>query len=283
MVRHRRSCWRRPRSPDETASGWQQASLPEPGADHEGHDLHRVLLLAAAATSRSDPGYFSAAASTARRCTRLRDGVDGGNGVYHYGAERASPTTTFNATNYWVDASFDRTIPPDTRGADGHRAARPAPAPPTSPATTDVTATFDEPLAPASRHRARRSRCATTDGDLVPADVSYDAADADGEARRRSRRSRTPTTYTATLKGGVERRHGRRGQPARRRQDLVVHDRAPQPPGRGPGRPDPGRHATRPTRSARYYAEILRAEGLNEFDVADVAGHARRRSPATTS
>ena len=45
----------------------------------------------------------------------LANGVDGGNGVYHYGAS-GFPDTTFNATNYWVDASFDRTVPPDTRG-----------------------------------------------------------------------------------------------------------------------------------------------------------------------
>ena len=52
----------------------------------------------------------------------------------------------------------------------------------------------------------------------------------------------------------------------------------------GPGRPDPRRHRSRAIRSARYYAEILRAEGLNEFAV-DEQGEPqrRRRWPATRS
>ena len=55
---------------------------------------------------------------------------------------------------------------------------------------------------------------------------------------------------------------------------------APRPPG-GPILVD--RRPPR-TRSASYYGEILRAEGLNEFAVTDIARRRRRRcSPATTS
>jgi hypothetical protein len=35
----------------------------------------------------------------------LKDGADGPNGVYKYGAT-AFPTLTFNSTNYWVDVLF---------------------------------------------------------------------------------------------------------------------------------------------------------------------------------
>ena len=68
----------------------------------------------------------------------------GGNGVYKYGAS-AFPTESCNATNYWVDASFDRTIPPDTEGpivvstdpaSGGSDVAR----------TAALEAEFDEPL-----------------------------------------------------------------------------------------------------------------------------------------
>ena len=81
----------------------------------------------------------------------LANGVDGGNGVYHYGPS-GFPDTTFNATNYWVDASFDRTVPPDTRGPTVTE---------TSPASnaidldrgTQVSASFDEPLQADVRER----------------------------------------------------------------------------------------------------------------------------------
>jgi hypothetical protein len=35
----------------------------------------------------------------------LANGVDGGNGVYLYGAA-AFPTQTYRASNYWVDVLF---------------------------------------------------------------------------------------------------------------------------------------------------------------------------------
>ena len=56
--------------------------------------------------------------------------------------------------------------------------------------------------------------------------------------------------------------------------DLVVHDRgtAAAAARRGPGRPDPRRSAARRTRSRRYYAEILRNEGLNAFTRRDIIG-----------
>ena len=44
--------------------------------------------------------------STARRCTRCGDGVDGPNGVYRYGAGGVFPTDTYQSTNYWVDVVF---------------------------------------------------------------------------------------------------------------------------------------------------------------------------------
>ena len=48
------------------------------------------------------------------------------------------------------------------------------------------------------------------------------------------------------------------------------------------GRADPrDRQAANPF--TRYYGEILRAEGLNEFAVEDIATSRRRRSPPTTS
>ena len=51
-----------------------------------------------------------------------------------------------------------------------------------------------------------------------------------------------------------------------------------QDPNQGPGRPDPGRSRGQPIRSARYYAEILRAEGLKAFASRTSRACRRRRS-----
>ena len=71
------------------------------------------------ATTRATIDYFAdRRRRQRRRCTRLRDGEDGGNGVYRYGAERLVPRLDLAAENYWVDVVFD-----DGRDRAGHDAA----------------------------------------------------------------------------------------------------------------------------------------------------------------
>ena len=169
LVRHRPAARGGARSPNETASGWQQVDLPEPGADHEGHHLRHLLLRAARAASRSARAS-STRASTARRCTRPArrpTAATASTGT----APARFPDQTFNATNYWVDATFDRTIPPDTRGPDRDRRRRPRPAPSDVAARRDVTADV---------RRADRRRAAVTGTDVHA-------------ARRRAAARRRPT------------------------------------------------------------------------------------------
>ncbi len=52
--------------------------------------------------------YFAAAATTNGPLTALRNGTDGGNGVYKYGAT-GFPNSTYQSSNYWVDVVFDTT------------------------------------------------------------------------------------------------------------------------------------------------------------------------------
>ena len=94
----------------ESATGWQQVTFPAPIHDHRRHDLRRLLPRAGRAL-RGDRPYFTTprdnsplhAPATAvgpqRRATSTAHGF---------------PTSTFNATNYWVDVSFTTTAPPDT-------------------------------------------------------------------------------------------------------------------------------------------------------------------------
>ena len=127
------------------------------------------------------------------------------------------------------------------------------------------------------RSPAPTSPCATRTATPVPADVSYDAqtrvAKLDAQVAARQLHD-----LHRPAQGRLRRRDRRGGQPAGRRQDLVLHR--------------PGAVARRRARAARsrsspapgdpfgrYYAEILRAEGLNEFDVTDgpvTADEARR-------
>jgi len=87
----------------ETASGWQEVQLSAPVAIQAGTTY--------IASYHSSSGYF--AMNEAYFVTNdytpplqaLANGVDGGNGVYKYGAS-GFPTETWNANNYWVDVVF---------------------------------------------------------------------------------------------------------------------------------------------------------------------------------
>ena len=61
----------------------------------------------------SSPQYFAIEGVDNGPLHALRDGVDGPNGVYQYGAS-AFPATTFNSEGYFIDVVFNTTIGPDT-------------------------------------------------------------------------------------------------------------------------------------------------------------------------
>jgi methionine-rich copper-binding protein CopC len=91
---------------NETASGWQQGIFSTPVAITAGTtyvvSYHTVAgyysYTSGGFTSGVDNGDLHAPSSSAA----------GGNGVYAYGATQF-PTSTYNATNYWVDVVFTRT------------------------------------------------------------------------------------------------------------------------------------------------------------------------------
>ena len=97
----------------------------------------------------SSEAYFKVSGSAQGPIRALADGADGPNGVYSYGGD-AFPTSTFDATNYYVDALFTAGSPADTT-------------PPTVTAATPVNGTssvatvgrprpptFSEPVQPAT-------------------------------------------------------------------------------------------------------------------------------------
>jgi uncharacterized protein DUF4082/concanavalin A-like lectin/glucanase superfamily protein/galactose oxidase-like protein/Big-like domain-containing protein/purple acid phosphatase-like protein len=244
----------------ETASGWQNVDLPNPVAITK-DTVYTASYYSPSGFFPFDQGYFGSAKDSGM-LTAFADS-DGHNGVYKYGAS-GFPTSSFGATNYWVDLTFDRTVPPDTRG----------------PVVTDVTPTggasdvarsanivadFDEQLAPTTINGSTFTLKGDT-GVAVPATVSYNA-----QTREATLDPSVPlayqTTYTATLKGGT-------GGVTDAAGNALTADKTwsftvtGQPPTEGPGGPilvltDPS------DPFGTYYAEILRSEGLNSFAVSD--------------
>ena len=98
---------RRPRSAARRPAGWQTVTFATPVAGPAEHDLRRVLLRAATATTRPRrttstarprPGRTAARiARQRRRCTRSRNTGTTANGVYAYGAASTFPTDSFSA------------------------------------------------------------------------------------------------------------------------------------------------------------------------------------------
>jgi hypothetical protein len=178
----------------ETATGWQQATFPNPVAVTAGTTY---------VASYTDPqGHyavdrpaFATAGVNSPPLHALAAGVDGANGVYASG--RGFPTASYQSSNYWVDVVLDAT-PADTNPPTV-QAVTPAAGAAGVSTTAPVTATFSEPLAAASV-TAASFLLKGPGGAAVTATVAY----ASGTA------TLTPaaplaagTAYTATVKGGA--------------------------------------------------------------------------------
>ncbi|MFI7642185.1 DUF4082 domain-containing protein [Nonomuraea sp. NPDC049400] len=88
----------------ETATGWQQAYFSTPVAINANTTYIASYHTPTGLWSYNRP-YFTTA-FTNPPLTALQSGSQGGNGVYTYGATNSFPTSTFNASNYWVDVMF---------------------------------------------------------------------------------------------------------------------------------------------------------------------------------
>jgi hypothetical protein len=179
----------------ESGSGWQEALFTTPVAITAGATY--VISVYSPSGHYGFTGAYFGAAVVRPPLGALADGEDGPNGVYFYGGT-GFPTSTFNASNYWVDVVFetgpDETPPTVTATSPGAGASGVSP-------FAAVTATFSEPLDPSTVTGAT-FELRDAGSALVPATVSWEAG------------TRTATltpgvtlthlaTYTATLKGGL--------------------------------------------------------------------------------
>jgi hypothetical protein len=97
---------------NETASGWQQVSFATP-VQITANTTYVASYHTEVGFYAADGAYFAAGGFDKPPLRALANGIDGGNGVYVYGPS-AFPTSSYNASNYWVDVVFATSLPPDT-------------------------------------------------------------------------------------------------------------------------------------------------------------------------
>ena len=182
----------------ETASGWQQVTLPTP-VPITANTTYVASYHTDVGHYAVDAPYFATAGVDSPPLHALRSGADGPNGVYAYGPS-AFPTSSFNASNYWVDAVFSTTATIDTtppvlsaisptNGASG------------VPTNTTVTATFSKAM-DATTITTSTFVLRNPAGTAVAAPVTYNGATATASITPGAALALS-TTYTATVKGGA--------------------------------------------------------------------------------
>ncbi|GGK71216.1 DUF4082 domain-containing protein [Ornithinimicrobium pekingense] len=147
---------------DETASGWQTLTMPAVAVSAGVTYVASVFM--PEGRYSADAGYFAAAYELAPLTAPASD-AQGGNGVYRYGGP-GFPTSSFGASNYWVDVVFDtdnRVVPAvvDQAPAAGLQSVAPG---------TVVTATFNEQVDPDTVEMS----LVGPDGSSTAGTVSYD-------------------------------------------------------------------------------------------------------------
>jgi hypothetical protein len=245
---------------NETASGWQQATLSAPVALTAG----KTYVVSYHATS----GHYS---TTAGFFTTSLDrpplhapasGSSGGNGVYRYGS-KAFPKSSTSATNYWVDVVFS---PASQLSAMGFSAATSA-ASLTSKLSTAAPAVAASTASPASPEGTRsfvvlcllnHTSAATTAATeaagpaVVRSTAASDVVTSTAAARGAATTDAPAATVAAVAPGlpddpvgltgaavalvgsfshaRLRRRHKGSACPPRRGGGLPPHRRAPRPP-----------------------------------------------------
>ena len=256
----------------ESPSGWQVVNFDQPVPIHPG-TTYVASYHAPHGHYASLSDYFSLVGADNPPLHALADEVAGDNGIYKYGPPGAlfsdGGPESFQASNYLVDVVFDDQVSSDvTPPLINSRA--PAAGATSASVKASVSATFSEGMDPTtisgSTFTLRDPSSAS-----VPAAISYSAATRQVKLDPASPLSYS-TTYTVTAKGGLAGIKDLSGNPlaADSTWSFTTGAEPPPFPDDGPGGPILViSNAGNPF--SRYYAEILRAEGMNEFAVKDVS------------
>jgi hypothetical protein len=102
----------------ETASGWQTLTFSSPVAI-SANTPYIASYHAPVGYYASSSAYFTSAV-TSYPLSALASVTGSGNGLYTYESGSTSPpSSTYNATNYWVDVNFSTTAPSGSGGSGG--------------------------------------------------------------------------------------------------------------------------------------------------------------------
>ncbi|ASN53902.1 hypothetical protein CGQ25_04875 [Sinomonas sp. R1AF57] len=124
----------------ESATGWQQAYFSSP-VSVTANTVYVVSYYAPnGGYAYTGNGFASQQGSSP--IFGLANGPSGGNGVFAYGAASSFPISTYNATNYWVDAVFN----PGAPAAPKVLTSSPAQGSTGVPVTATVSAAFDQAI-----------------------------------------------------------------------------------------------------------------------------------------
>ena len=242
---------------NETTSGWQQVNFSSPVAISAGTTYVASFYTPSGHYSYNS-GYFNSGFDNGP--LHAIPNATAQNGVYYYGSD-SFPTFSNNASNYWADVVFI--------AANSH--AQPA-VTSTTPATgssgfgigSAASATFNEPV-DASTLNTNSFFLTDASSNVVTGTITYTSATATVSLQP-SMELVPFSTYTATVKGTVKDGSG----------NVMGADytwsftTGAAPAGSGPGGPILViSSAVNPY--TRYYDEILKAEGLNEFALQDIA------------
>ena len=146
----------------ESASGWQYLSFDSPVAVSANQNY--VVSYHAPNGHYSATGQFFASAYSNGPLT-----AGTGNGLYSYSSSRVFPTSSYGATNYWVDPIFKTGTPPDIT-APTVKSAAPLDGATSQPVASTPSATFSEPIDPSTLTFS----VATSGGTAVTGTASYD-------------------------------------------------------------------------------------------------------------
>jgi methionine-rich copper-binding protein CopC len=179
----------------EGGSGWQQATFATPVTITAGATYVASYYTPVGHYSE-DTGYFAVGGNDSAPLHALAAGVDGVNGVYRYGTGGGFPTLTYQNSNYWVDVVFAATASgPDTT-PPALVARTPAPGATGVSTGAAVTATFSEPVQPATVVATLRDAAGTA----VAGTASYDTA-AQRVTLTPGAALQAGVSYTATVSG----------------------------------------------------------------------------------
>lgn len=237
---------------NESASGWQQVTLPTPVAV-QANMTYVASYHAPVGRYALNEGYFAGSGVTNGPLTALQDGADGGNGVYAYGAS-SFPANTYGASNYWVDVIFDSTAADMTPPALTGRV--PAPNATDISVNASVSAVFNEPIQEGTAVVELRD----SSGQIVPATLTYDSGTRTATLDPQDQLSET-STYSVTVSGAQD-LAGNTMSPDS--WSFTTGGPPPPPLDEGPGGPI-AIVTSGGNPYSSYLAEILRAEGFNEF------------------